>query len=152
MPRASEEFPIQDPVVQRLLSGANLARLAYIGLDRRPRVVPIWFAYEDGDFLIVTGPRAEKVRALQEDGAVALTIDSHDPPYDVLLVNGEAALEPTEGMASEYPKIVKRFLGDRAEAYLAGMRGRVKRQVLIRVRPLSWRVLDFRQRFPKSLR
>lgn len=55
-------------------------------------------------------------------------------------------------MASDYPKIVERFLGDRAEAYLAGMRGRVKRQVLIRVRPLSWRVLDFRQRFPKSLR
>jgi hypothetical protein len=54
MPSAGDEFPIEDPVVERLLSGANLARLAYVGLDRRPRVVPIWFAYEDGDFLMVT--------------------------------------------------------------------------------------------------
>ena len=148
----TERLPVEDPVVKRLLGGANLARLAYVGLDGRPRVVPIWFAYLDGDFLMVTGPRAEKVRALQANGAVALTIDSQRPPYDVLLVNGEATLEPTEGMAPEYPMIVERFLGEGAEAYLVGMRGRVKRQVRIRVRPLSWTVLDFRQRFPKSLR
>ena len=148
----TERFPVDDPVVKRLLGGANLARLAYVGLDGRPRVVPIWFAYADGDFLMVTGPRAEKVRALQANGAVALTIDSQKPPYDVLLVNGEATLDPTEGMAAEYPSIVERFLGEAAEGYLLGMRGRVKRQVRIRVRPLSWRVLDFRQRFPKSLR
>lgn len=36
MPGAGDEFPIEDPVVERLLSGANLARLAYVGLDRRP--------------------------------------------------------------------------------------------------------------------
>ena len=148
----SIDLPLDDPVVAGLLGEPNLARLAYVGLDKRPRVVPIWFVYEDGRFLMVTGPKAEKVRAIQANPAVALTIDSSTLPYHVLLVNGEAEIEPTEGMAAEYPAIVQRFLGAAAEGYLANMRGRVKQQRRIRVTPHSYRVLDFVRRFPKSLR
>jgi len=67
---------LDDPVVRKLLEEPNLARLAYIGVDGRPRVVPIWFSYIDGDIVMVTGPRAEKARALAANPAVALTIDS----------------------------------------------------------------------------
>jgi len=144
-------IPADDPVVAGLLSGPNLARLAYIGLDGRPRVVPIWFLYREGEFIMVTGPKADKVRAIGANGAVALTIDSNAPPYHVLLVNGDATIEAIDGMAPEYPAIVERFLGPAgARAYLSRLR--VKQQRRIRVRPRSWRVLDFVQRFPKSLR
>ncbi len=148
----AEEIPLNDPVVAGLLSGSNLARLAYIGLDEKPRVVPIWFLYQDGEFIMVTGPRAEKARAIEANPAVALTIDSSTPPYQVLLVQGDATIEPTDGMASEYPALAERYLGAGAEGYLGSMRGRVKEQRRIRVRPTSWRVLDFVKRFPKSLR
>jgi PPOX class probable F420-dependent enzyme len=145
------QFPIDDPVVAGLLSGPNLARLAYLGLDGRPRAVPIWFEYVDGDFIMVTGPKAAKVAPLQANGAVALTIDSSSPPYHVLLVNGDATVEPTVGMAPEYPHIVERYLGSAgAAAYLSRMN--VKRQMRIRVHPVSWRILDFVKRFPRSLR
>jgi PPOX class probable F420-dependent enzyme len=145
-------IPLDDPVVTKLLNGPNLARLAYIGLDGRPRVVPIWFTYQDGDFLMVTGPKADKVRALAKNPAVALTIDGSTPPYSVLLVDGDATVEETDGMAPEYPAIVERYLGAAAEAYLAPMRTRVKTQRRLRVAVRSWRVLDFVKRFPKSLR
>jgi PPOX class probable F420-dependent enzyme len=144
-------LPTDDPVVQRLLEEPNLARLAYIGLDGRPRVVPIWFAHLDGDIIMVTGPRAEKARALAKNSAVALTIDSAKPPYNVLLVDGDAVLEPVEGMAPEYRPIVERYLGAAAEAYLAQLLPRVKRQVRIRVTPRAFRVFDFVKRYPKSL-
>lgn len=144
-------LPADDPVVQRLLAEPNLARLAYIGLDGRPRVVPIWFAHAGGDIIMVTGPRAEKARALAKNPAVALTIDSAKPPYNVLLVDGDALLEPVEGMAPEYRPIVERYLGPAAEAYLGQLLPRVKRQVRIRVTPRSWRVFDFVKRYPKSL-
>ena len=143
-------IPADDPVVAGLLAGANLARLAYIGLDGRPRVVPIWFAFEDGEFIMITGPRADKVPAIERNPAVALTIDAHKPPYHVLLVDGEARVEPTEGMAPEYPGIVRRYLGPAAEGYLANMR--VKTQRRIRVAVSGYRILDFQKRFPKSLR
>jgi len=141
-----------DPVVAGLLAGPNLARLAYVGLDGRPRVVPIWFLYRDGVFVMVTGPKADKVAAIQRHPAVALTIDSATPPYHVLLVNGDAAVESTDGMAEEYPAIVERYLAAAAEAYLAPMRARVKEQRRITVTPRSVRILDFQKRFPKSLR
>ena len=68
------------------------------------------------------------------------------------MIVGVATVEPTDGMAPEYPAIVERYLGKGAEAYLAPMRTRVKTQRRIRVRIRSWRVLDFVKRFPKSLR
>jgi PPOX class probable F420-dependent enzyme len=152
------ELPLDDPVVAELLSGPNLARLAYVGVNGRPHVVPIWCAYVrdprggGGDIVMVTGPKADKVRALQANGAVSLTIDSSKPPYHVLLIDGDATVEPTEGMAPEYPEIVQRYLGAGAEAYLAPMRDRIKSQRRIRVKVRSYRVLDFVKRFPKSLR
>ena len=145
-----EPIPVDDPVVAELLGGANLARLAYVGLDGRPKVVPIWHAFIDGEFIMVTGPKADKVRAIEANGAVALSIDSSTPPYHVLLVDGDATVEATDGMAAEYPDIVGRFLGPAKDAYLANLR--VKTQRRIRVRPRAWRVLDFQRRFPKSLR
>ena len=143
-------LPTDDPVVQELLSGANLARLAYVGLDGRPRVVPIWFAHNDGDLMMITGPKAEKAKALAANPAVAMTIDSSTPPYKVLLVQGDARLEEVEGMAPEYPEIVRRYLGAAADVYLGQLR--VKRQVRIVVTVTSSRIFDFVKRYPNSLR
>ncbi len=149
---ANPGLPLDDPVVARLLEGPNLARLAYTGRDGRPRVVPIWFLYQGGEILMVTGPRAEKVRALAANAAVALSIDSSQPPYGVLLIDGDATLEEVEGVAPEYRQIVERYLGGATDAYLAQLLPRVRRQVRIRVRPLRWRVFDFVRRYPRSLR
>jgi nitroimidazol reductase NimA-like FMN-containing flavoprotein (pyridoxamine 5'-phosphate oxidase superfamily) len=147
-------IPTADPVVAGLLDEAkpNLARLAYIGLDGRPRVVPIWFLYRNERFVMVTGPRAEKVPAIDRNPDVALTIDSSTPPYHALLVNGDATIETTLGMAEEYPDLARRYLARAADAYLAPMRARVKEQRRITVVPRSFRILDFTTRFPKSLR
>jgi PPOX class probable F420-dependent enzyme len=143
-------LPLDDPVVASLLDGPNLARLAYSGLDGRPRVVPIWFTLLDGDIVMVTGPKAAKVRALEANNAVALTIDDARPPYKVLLVEGDASLEPIEGIAPEYEAIARRYLRAVADAYLSQLR--IKRQIRIRVIPRSWRIFDFVKRYPKSLR
>jgi PPOX class probable F420-dependent enzyme len=143
-------LPTDDPVVHELLTGANLARLAYVGVDGRPRVVPIWFAHDDGELMMITGPKAEKAKALAANPAVAMTIDSSTPPYKVLLVQGDARLEEVDGMAPEYPEIVRRYLGAAADVYLGQLR--VKRQVRIVVTVTSSRIFDFVKRYPNSLR
>jgi len=143
-------LPLDDPVVASLLEGPNLARLAYSGLDGRPRVVPIWFAMLNNDIVMITGPKAVKVRALEANAAVALAIDDARPPYKVLLVEGDASLEPIEGIAPEYEGITRRYLGPMADAYLSQLK--IRRQVRIRVRPLRWRIFDFVRRYPQSLR
>jgi PPOX class probable F420-dependent enzyme len=144
-------LPTDDPVVSALLAAPNLARLAYVGANGRPHVVPIWFAHENGDIIMVTGPKAAKLKGIEQNPAVAVTIDSSTPPYKVLLIDGDAALEPVDGMAPEYRPIVERYLGVAAESYLKSLLPRVKKQVRIRVTPRSWRVFDFIKRYPKSL-
>jgi len=143
-------LPLDDPIVAQLLEGPNLARLAYTGLDARPRVVPIWFTVLDTDIVMITGPKAAKVRALEANNAVALTIDDARPPYKVLLIEGDASLEHVDGIAPEYQKITRRYLGAAADAYLAQLS--IKRQVRIIIRPLRWRIFDFVKRYPQSLR
>ncbi len=144
-------LPLDDPVVAGLLEGPNLARLAYVGLNGRPCVVPIWFAYQESEIIMITGPKAAKLAALEQNPAVAVSIDTTGPPPKALLIDGDVTLEPVDGMAPEYPPIVERYLGPAAEAYLGQLLPRVKRQVRIRVKPRSWRVFDFVKRYPKSL-
>lgn len=140
-----------DPVAQELLASPTLMRLAYVGANGQPHVVPIWYQYADGEFVVVTGPKADKVRHISQRPRVSLTIDTDSRPYKVLLVDGVATVEHTEGMAAEYPAIVRKHLGAAAEGYLARMEGRVKRQVRIRIKPTAVQILDFMQRTPKSL-
>ena len=149
-PPSVTDLPLDDPVVASLLDGPNLARLAYSGLDGRPRVVPIWFTVLDSEIVMVTGPKASKVRAIEANNAVALTIDDARPPYKVLLVQGNASLEHIEGIAPEYEAITRRYLGAAADAYLSQLK--IKRQVRIRVRPRTYRIFDFVKRYPQSLR
>jgi PPOX class probable F420-dependent enzyme len=141
---------LDDPEARELLEEPNLARLAYIGRDGRPRVVPIWFTCDGEEIVMVTGPHTEKARALRQNGAVALSIDSSRPPYEVLLLQGDAALEDADGMAPEYAQMGRRYLGQAADRYLAGLR--VKRLARIRVAVGSFRISDFVRRYPRSLR
>jgi len=149
LPSAPMEFPADDPVVRALLEQPPLMRLAYVAADGQPRVVPTWWRFAGGRFTVITGPKAEKVAHLRARPKVAFTIDTERPPYRVLLVDGDAAVEDVDGMAPEYPEIVRRFLGPAADAYLARLR--VKRQVRITITPRRWRILDFVERRPRSL-
>jgi hypothetical protein len=66
----------------------------------------------------------------------------------VLLVDGDATVEPTEHGAG-YRRSSSATGGAKASA---GRCACVKTQRRIRVAVRSWRVLDFVKRFPKSLR
>src|SRR5690606_24015408 len=104
-----------DPVARDLLASPTLMRLAYVGANGQPHVVPIWYRYADGEFVVVTGPKADKVRHISQRPRVSMTIDTDSRPYRVLLVDGMATVENVEGMAPEYPDIVRKHLGAAAD-------------------------------------
>jgi len=141
----------EDPVVRALLEEPHLMRLAYVRTDGMPAVVPIWFLAREGKFIVVTGPKAAKVRHLRANPNVAFTIDTPNPPYRVLLGNGTASLQEVDGMAPEYEGLARRYLGPVADGYLRAMGARVRRQVRIETTPRALRVFDFEQRRPRSL-
>ena len=57
------------PYAQELLSSAIPARLAYIGVEGDPRVVPIGFLWDRDRLVVCSVPSMAKVRALYQQMA-----------------------------------------------------------------------------------
>lgn len=143
---------LQHPVAQELLSSKIPARLAYIWTDGTPRVVPIWFHWTGSELVLGTPPNAPKLKALGKNPKVALTIDNNEFPHKVLQIRGSARLETVEGIVPEYALAAERYFGkERAQAWLAQLRGMVPSMVRVAITPEWVGILDFKTRFPSAL-
>lgn len=81
--------------------GRHLRRLG--GSARRhPRVSPIAFHFDGSRFVLGTIDFSAKVRAIQANPAVALTVDTDDQPPLVLMVRGTAEVSFVDGVLPEY--------------------------------------------------
>src|SRR5947209_15799027 len=102
---------LQHPVAKELLASNIPARLAYIGTDGMPRVVPIWFHWTGRELVMGTAPKAPKLKALAKNPRVAVTIDDNDFPNKVLSIRGTARLESLGAIVPEYAAAAERYLG-----------------------------------------
>jgi hypothetical protein len=142
---------LEDPVAQELLHSKELARLAYTWLDGTPRVVPIWFHWTGEALTFGTPSKAPKLRALQREPRVAITIDAAGGwPYHALLVRGDAAVEMLEDVSAEYAAAARRYFGeDQGNAWVQQLSGQPMARITVTP---SWvGVLDFETRFPSAL-
>jgi PPOX class probable F420-dependent enzyme len=142
---------LEDPVAQELLHSREVARLAYTWLDGSPRVVPIWFHWTGEALTFGTPPGAPKVRALEREPRVAVTIDaSANWPYRVLLMRGDATIDVLDGVSDEYAAAAHRYFGDEQGAAWVDQLGE-QPMARISVTPSWAAVLDFETRFPSAL-
>src|ERR1700719_4951954 len=123
---------LQDPVSKELLQSKIPARLAYIWTDGTPRVVPIWFHWNEREFIMATPPKAPKLKALAKNPRVSLTIDDNTFPHKVLLMRGSARLEPVDGIVPEYEAAAARYFdAELAKGWLAQLRTLISSMVRI---------------------
>jgi nitroimidazol reductase NimA-like FMN-containing flavoprotein (pyridoxamine 5'-phosphate oxidase superfamily) len=143
---------LKHPAAQELLYSKIPARLAYVWTDGTPRVIPIWFHWNEREFVMASPPRAPKLKALARNPKVSFTIDENTFPHKVLLVRGTARLEPVDGIVPEYAAAAQRYFSpEQAEAWLSQLRTMVSSQVRITVTPEWVGLLDFETRFPSAL-
>ena len=143
---------LDDPIAQELLHSTIPARLAYTWSDGTPRVVPIWFHWTGEEVVMVSPSDAPKVRALQVNPAVSLTIDSGTWPYKVLLLRGSAQVEIVEGISPEYGAAARRYFGEeQGAAWTDQVSQMLPRTARIAVRPDWVGILDFQARFPAAM-
>ncbi len=103
---------LEDPAAQALLQSRQPAHLAYTWTDGTPRCTPIWFHW-DGTQVVMAGPaNAPKGRALADGSPVAVTIDSDEWPYQVLMIRGQVRVDQVEGVAPEYRAAATRYFGE----------------------------------------
>jgi PPOX class probable F420-dependent enzyme len=85
--------------LDRFVSAARVAVLAYTRRDGSPCQVPIWYAYDGTRFYIVTSSASPKVKALGRSPRASLTVQDEVPPYRAVIIDGETTLgeAPTKG-------------------------------------------------------
>jgi hypothetical protein len=113
--------------------------------------VPIWFHWTGEELTFGTPAKAPKLKALQRDGRVAVTIDeSTSWPYRALLLRGDASVEMLDGVSEEYAAAAVRYFGEeQGQAWVSQLAD--KPMARISVIPTWVTVLDFQTRFPSAL-
>lgn len=143
---------LDSDIARRLLREVITARLAYVAPDGTPRVLPINYHWTGEEIVMGGFARSHKNRALRANPAVAITIDTPEPPPKVLLVRGTAEVTEIDGVVAEYEAVMRRTMpADAADAYFAELRRRGVRMERIAVRPAWVGVMDFQTRFPAGM-
>ncbi len=143
---------LRHPAAQALLQSTIPARLAYAWTDGTPRVIPIWFHWNEREFVLATPPKAPKLKALSRNPKVALTIDDNNFPHKVLLVRGTARLETVNGIVPEYAMAAERYFGSQqGKAWVGQLGSMIQTMVRITITPEWVGLLDFQTRFPSAL-
>jgi hypothetical protein len=141
------------PLSEELLK-RDVGRLAFVAKDDTPRVIPIGIFWNGSEIVMCTSKNARKLKALQRNPAIALTIDTEVHPPDVLLLRGMAELDPVDGIPDEYlqasgtyrmtPEQRQEFEAEIKSLYADGM-------VRIVVRPTWAKLIDFETTLPEAI-
>jgi Pyridoxamine 5'-phosphate oxidase len=141
------------PISQELLRSSIPARLAYVGPDGAPRVIPIGFHWDGARIVMATIPHSRKVAALQQNPRVSLTIDTQDQwPPRVLLVRGAARVDLVDGIPDAYIEASRKITpAEHFPAWEKGVRAMYERMALITVEPDWAKLLDFETTLPEAV-
>jgi Pyridoxamine 5'-phosphate oxidase len=140
------------PLAQELLHSELLARLAYVGPDGYPRVIPIGYIWKDGRFVVCTAWNAPKVKALQSNPRVALTIDTQTQPPHILLVRGSAGLEKVDGVPDEYLEASRKYVPRQQwSAFETQVRGLYDQMARINITAEWAKLIDFESTLPSAV-
>jgi PPOX class probable F420-dependent enzyme len=82
-----------DPAVREFLHKPLIARLATVGEEAAPHLVPLWFDVDDDDLIMISDRAAKKVKNIQRNPAATVTIGGepeHGPAY---MLQGTISIE-----------------------------------------------------------
>lgn len=143
---------LNHPIAQELLRAPFPMRLAYTWPDGSPRVVPIGFEWTGTEIISGCPPDAPKIKVLQTNPKVAITIDTEKMPCHVLMIRGTARITMHEGIIPEYIAYCKRYMGDEGAAgWLQQITPLIPVMARVAVTPEWVGVIDFDQRFPNAV-
>ncbi|MBG0857318.1 PPOX class F420-dependent oxidoreductase [Streptomyces spinoverrucosus] len=113
--------------------GTRTGKLSTVKADGSPHVAPIWFLLDGDEVVFNTSKSSVKGRNLARDGRVALCVDDDRPPFDFVVLQGQARLsEDLDELRLWATRIGARYMGEeRAEEF--GERNGMPGELLVRV-------------------
>lgn len=134
--------PFSEAERQEFLAATHVAVLSVAAGGRPPASVPIWYEYViGGDIRFTTGASSRKARLIERAGAVSLTVQREQPPYQYVVVEGTVvSSEPTPPEFQEAMAI--KYLGEEAGRRFVRNFDEMA-STLFTIRPDRWISADF---------
>ena len=143
---ANRKGPWSDLQITRFLQDSVIPlRLGCVGADGYPRVVSVWYLYQDGRLLSVSHRDSPLVALLRGSGRVGFEVAPEQPPYRGVRGQGVAMLS-SEGAGAVLDQVLRRYLGGVDSRLAKWLLSRRAEEVLIGIEPqrlFSW---DYRER------
>jgi PPOX class probable F420-dependent enzyme len=97
--------------LEAFVAEPRIAMLSYARRDGSPAQAPIWYAYEDGDFLMLTGATSPKAKAIGRNNRVSLAIQDETPPYRAVIMDGSIDISPAPSQGGLNSQLARRYFG-----------------------------------------
>ena len=137
--------PLTEPEREEFLAEPHVAVLAVADADgRAPFTVPMWYSYRPGgEISFVTGRNSRKARLIRQAGRVSLCVQSVQPSYRYVSVEGPITAVQESVSVAERRSLARRYLGEEAgDAYVDDTIERTASQARFSMRPERWRSED----------
>lgn len=79
-------------LIHELMRDRAIAHVATLAPGGEPHVTPMWFHYNEGEFWFVSPRDAEKVKHIEQDARVAVSISDTKVPYRAVMARGKATV------------------------------------------------------------
>jgi len=122
--------------VRKFLQEPNVAVLATVGRSGRPQATPVWFLVEDGHILINTSAGRVKLRNIEANPNVALTIVDPENIYSYVQIRGKVVKIDRQRGAADIDRLSMRYHG-RPYRYMPTDAPEKRVSLLIRPRSIS---------------
>jgi PPOX class probable F420-dependent enzyme len=96
---------------EAFLSEANVAVLATVGPGGGAHAAPVWYLYENGEFVINTDRGSQKHRNIERNPEVTLVVDRRVMPFYAVMARGRAEVGPRFS-DEQRMRLYTRYLGE----------------------------------------
>ena len=83
--------------------------LTTVGPDQTPQPSPVWFLWDGESILIYSRPAAPKLRNIERNPRVALNLDGDGRGGDIVVLTGDARIDPGAPPADAVPDYVAKY-------------------------------------------
>ena len=123
--------------MEEFLKKVQVGVLSTVDAKGRPHAIPMWCLYEDGEFVMSTGPGSQKFKNIENNNNVMLVFDQRELPYYAVMVRGTARLETTESDELTQ-RIALAYLGEEGAARYLSKRTWSGESGVVRVTPTKF--------------
>ena len=129
---------------EAFLAAVRIGVLSIADEGRGPLTAPVWYGYEPGgDVWILTGPNSMKGKALEKVERVSLCVQTEDPPYKYVSIEGPIVARETPDPEKHSRFLAQRYLGEKmGNAYVAANAGSQPSRPF-RIQPERWLTVDY---------